>query len=187
MKQTRRKVIDTRLGLTTLLAGTVISVLTLAYATISPAPLIQTAALLVSMGLLFYSSHPLGHYFVARIFGIRVDYFFLGRSEFRRLEIASARMIGNVLPTVGTKLNSSELESLAPRTRGYILGSGVIVSITLVGIQLAYSLVAGFGFLAVLLGTIFFVGSLGTEIIFGTKVGDLSKMKAQFRVADSGS
>ena len=181
MGQTKRKIVSPRVGLPLLLGGSVISVLTLAYAAISHVPLVQTVALLVSMVLLFYSSHALGHHFVARIFGVSVDHFLLGRSDFRKLKITPARMKGSITPTVGTKLNKSKLESLAPRKRGYVFGSGVIVSNTLVGIQLAFSLIVGFGFPAVLLGTIFFVGSLATELIFSTKVGDLWKMRNHFR------
>ena len=129
------------------------------------------------MGLLFYSSHPLGHYFVAKMFGVRVDYFFLGKSDFRKLKMKPMRTIGNTLPTMGTRLNRSRLESLAPRQKGYIFGSGVILSSTLMGVQLCYALFAGFSSLALLLGAIFFAGTLVVELVFSTKVGDLSKMK----------
>ncbi len=156
-----------------------ISVLVLAYASTIVSPLLQTIALLVSLGLLFYSSHPLGHYFVARIFGVRVDYFFLGRSDFRKLKITPARIIGNSLPKVGTKLDKSNFESLARRKRKYIFGSGVILSNILVGIQLAIAVIAGFSYPAILIGALFFVGDLGVELIFSTEVGDLSKMKKQ--------
>lgn len=175
MRQTTR--INSKVGLTTLLCGSVISVLILAYTSTITSPLLQTVALLVSMGLLFYSSHPLGHYFVARMFGVPVDYFFLGKSDFRKLKMKPMRTIGNSLPTIGTKLNKSKLESLAPREKGYVFGAGVILSSILMGIQFAYVLVAGFGFLAVLLSAILFVGTLVMELIFSTKVGDLTKMK----------
>ena len=129
------------------------------------------------MGLLFYLSHPLGHYFVARMFGVHVDYFFVGKSDFRKLKMEPMRTIGNSLPTIGTKLNKSKLESLAPQQKGYIFGSGVILSSALMGIQLGYASVAGFSFLALLLGAILFVGTLVLEFVFSTKVGDLSKMR----------
>lgn len=153
------------------------SILILVYASTTISPLLQTVALIVSMGLLFYSSHPLGHYFVARILGVSVDYFFLGRSDFRKLKTTPGRIMGNSLPTVGTKLNKSKLDSLAPGRRRYIFGSGVILSNLLVAIQLAYAVIADFSYPAILLGALVFVGNLAVEVAFSTKVGDLSKMK----------
>ncbi len=175
MRQTTR--INSKAGLAALLGGSLISVLILTYTSTTKTPLLQTIALLVSMGLLFYSSHPLGHYFVARMFGVPVDYFFLGKSDFRKLKMRPMSTIGNYLPTIGTKLNRTRLESLAPSEKGYVFGAGVILSNILMGIQFAYVLVAGFGLLAVLPSAIFFVGTLVVEFIFSTKVGDLSKMK----------
>ena len=160
-----------------MLTASAVSVLLLAFWLPTLSPLLQTVGLLVSMGLLFYSSHPLGHYFVAKMFGVRVDYFFLGKSEFRKLKMKPMRTIGNTLPTMGTRLNRSRLESLAPRQKGYIFGSGVILSSTLMGVQLCYALFAGFSSLALSLGAIFFSGTLVVEFVFSTKVGDLSKMK----------
>ncbi len=175
MRQNRR--IKLTAGLTSFLGSSVVSILILAYATTIISPLLQAVVLLVSMGLLFYSSHPLGHYFVARILGVSVDYFYLGKSDFRKLKMKPMGVIGNALPTIGTKLNKSKLESLAPREKGYVFGSGVILSNILMGIQFAYVLITGFGLLAVLLSAIFFVGTLVVELVFSTKVGDLSKMK----------
>lgn len=149
----------------------------MAFGLATTSPLLHAAGLLASMGLLFYSSHPLGHYFVARIFGVHVDYFFVGKSDFRKLKMKPMRTIGNTLPTIGTRLNRSRLESLAPHQKGYIFGSGVILSSALMGIQLGYASVAGFSFLALLLGAILFVGTLVLEFVFSTKVGDLSKMR----------
>lgn len=149
----------------------------MAFGLATASPLLQSAALLVSMGLLFYSSHPLGHYFVARMFGVHVDYFFVGRSDFRKLKTKPMSTIGNNLPTMGTRLNRSRLGSLAPHQRGYIFGSGVILSSALMGIQLSYASVAGFSSLALLLGAILFVGTIILEFVFSTKVGDLSKMR----------
>jgi hypothetical protein len=70
--------------------------------------------------------------------------------------------------------------SLPPRKRDYVFGAGVIVSNALVGIQFAYVLVAGFTLPAVLLGTLFFLGTVATELMFSTKVGDLGKMRREF-------
>ena len=42
------------------------------------------------------------------------------------------------------------------------------------------SWVAGFSVPAVLLGTLFFLGTVATELMFSTKVGDLGKMRKEF-------
>jgi hypothetical protein len=85
------------------------------------------------------------------------------------------------MPTIGTKLKKDGLVSLSPRKRGYVFGAGVIVSNALVGVQLLYVLVAGFSLPAVLLGLLFFVVMLSTEFLFSTKVGDLGKMRNEFK------
>lgn len=156
-----------------------ISALILAYASTAKSPLIQAVTLLVSMGLLFYSSHPLGHYLVARILGVGVDYFFLGSSDFKKLEMEPLRTIGKMIPTIGTKLNRSRLGSLAPRWRRFVFGAGVIFSNFLIGVQFAYALVAGFSSPAVLLSAAFVVGTLASEVVLSTKVGDISKMRGR--------
>ena len=85
------------------------------------------------------------------------------------------------MPTIGTKLKKDELARQPPRKRGYIFGAGVIVSNTLVGIELVYVLLSGFSLAAVLLGALFFTVMLATEVLFSTKVGDLGKMSNEFK------
>jgi len=157
----------------------ILSALPLMYSRASGNPSVQVITMLVSMGLVFYASHPLGHYFMARAYGVGTEYFFVGRSDFRKLTLRPMSLVGALVPTIGTKLNKGELASLPPRKRGYVLGAGVIVSNALVGIQLAYVLVAGFTLPAALLGTLFFLGTVATELMFSTKVGDLGKMRRE--------
>jgi hypothetical protein len=142
---------------------------------------VQVLATLVSLGLVFYLSHPLGHFFTARAYGVGTDYFFVGRSDFRKLRLKPMSLVGGLMPTIGTKLKKGELAKLPPRKRGYIFGAGVIVSNALVGIDLLYALAAGFSLPAVLLGALFFVVMLATEFMFSTKVGDLGKMANEFK------
>jgi hypothetical protein len=158
-----------------------ISALLLFYSRASSIPLLQALTMLVSMGLVFYSSHPLGHFFTARAFGVGTDYFFVGRSDFRKLRLKPMSLVGGLMPTIGTKLKRGELTKLPPRKRGYVFGAGVIVSNALVGIEFLYVLVAGFSLPAVLLAALFFVVMLATEFMFSTKVGDLGKMANEFK------
>jgi len=158
-----------------------VSALLLVYSRASSNVVLQVLAMLVSMGLVFYLSHPLGHFFTARAYGVGTDYFFVGRSDFRKLPLKPMSLVGGLMPTIGTKLNREELAKLPPRKRGYIFGAGVIFSNALVGIELLYVLAAGFSLPAVLLGALFFVATLATEILFSTKVGDLGKMAGEFK------
>jgi hypothetical protein len=158
----------------------VLSTLLLVYSRASSNLVVQALTMLVSMGLVFYATHPLGHFLTAKAYGVGTEYFFVGRSDFRKLKLKPMSLVGGLMPTIGTKLKKDELASLSPRRRGYVFGAGVIVSNALVGIQLAYVLAAGFSLPAVLLAVLFFVVILATEFMFGTKVGDLGKMRNEF-------
>jgi len=132
--------VSPRLASSLLVLVAVLSALLLVFSRSSSNPLVQVITMLVSMGLVFYASHPLGHYFVARAYGVGTEYFFLGRSDFRKLRLKPMSSVGALMPTIGTKLKKGELASLPPRKRGRVFGAGVIVSNALIGIQLAYVL-----------------------------------------------
>jgi hypothetical protein len=170
-----------------LLLGVAASALVLAYGRSSSNVVLQVLAMLVSMVIVFFASHPLGHFFLARAYGVGTDYFFVGRSDFRRLPSKAIKLAGGLMPTIGTKLKKGEFAQLPPRKRGHIFGAGVIVSNALVGIELLYVLAAGFSLPAALLGALFFVVMLATEVLFSTKVGDLGKMTAEFKKQVPGS
>ena len=178
MKRASR--VNTGLASSLLVLVVILSALLLVYSSASSDLVVQVVTVLVSMGLVFYASHPLGHFFAARAFGVSTEYFFVGRSDFRKLRLRPMSLVGGLTPTIGTKLKKDELASLSPRRRGYVFGAGVIVSNALVAIQLVYVFVAGFSLPAVLLGTLFLVATLATELLFSTKVGDLGKMRREF-------
>ena len=157
------------------------SALGLAFARSSGSVALQVLAMLVSMVIVFFASHPLGHFFVGRAYGVGTDYFFVGRSDFRKLRTKPISLVGGLVPTIGTKLKKDEFAQLPPRMRGYVFGAGVVVSNTLVGIELLYVLTAGFSLPAVLLGALFFVAMIATELMFSTKAGDLGKMANEFK------
>jgi hypothetical protein len=173
--------VDPALASSLLLLVAVLSALLLVYSRGSSNVIVQALTMLVSMGLVFYSSHPLGHFFTARAYGVRTDYFFVGRSDFRRLKMKPMSLLGGFMPTIGTKLNKEELAAQPPRRRAYIFGAGVLVSNALVGIQLLYVLVSGFSIPAILLGVLFFAATVATEFLFSTKTGDLSKMSRELK------
>ena len=163
------------------------SALGLAYARSSSNVVIQALTMLISMAVVFFASHPLGHLLLARAYGVGTEYFFVGRSDFRKLPSKVVKLAGGLTPTIGTKLKKDELAKLQPRKRGYIFGAGVFVSNALVAIELVYVLAAGFSLPAMLLGVVFFVAMLATEVLFSTKVGDLGKMANEFKKQMPGS
>jgi hypothetical protein len=186
MKQASR--ISPALASSLLTLVAVLSALPLVYSRGSSSLVVQVVAVLVSMGIIFYASHPLGHFFTARAYGVGTEYFFVGRSDFRKLRMKPMSHVVGLMPTIGTKLKKEDLSLLPTRKRGYIFGAGVIVSNALVGIELLYVLAAGFRLPAVLLGALFFAATLATELLFSTRVGDLGKMASEFKrqTADSG-
>lgn len=179
MKQASR--VSLALAASLLVFALVVSALLLAYARASSNLVLQALTVLVSMGLVFYASHPLGHFFTAKAFGVSTEYFFVGRSDFRKLETKPMSIVGGLMPTIGTKLNREGIARLPPRRRRYVFGEGVIVSNSLVGLELVCVLVASFIPPAALVGALFFVVMLATEVMFSTKVGDLGKMANEFK------
>jgi hypothetical protein len=164
-----------------LLICVVASALGLAYARSSSNIEVQSLVMLISMVIVFFASHPLGHLFLARAYGVETEYFFVGRSDFRKLNLKVASVVGGLVPTIGTKLRKDQLAKLLPRKRGYVFGAGVIVSNALVAIEFVCVLVAGFSIPAVFVGALLFISMLATEVLFSTKVGDLGKMAAEFK------
>jgi hypothetical protein len=131
------------------------------------------------MILIFYVLHPLAHYVVGLAYGVKTKYFFLGRSDFGKLGGILGR-IGKVMPTIGTKFDSTQLAAISGAGRGFLFGSGTIVSNVALLAPLLLAIFLGFNIIALILGTLLLLGSLATELIFGTKVGDLYKMKREF-------
>ena len=164
-----------------LAALALLSALILPYSRTSGSALVQSLAVIVSLAVVFFSAHPLGHLVVARLMGVHTEYFFVGRSDFRKLPSRTMSAVGGLVPTIGTKLRRAELVSLPSRRRGYILGAGVLVSNALVGLEVLYVLASGFAPVPGALALAFFAATLATEALFSTRSGDLAKMMAEFK------
>jgi hypothetical protein len=177
--------INTVLAASLLLLATIASFAILGYARTLSSSVVQLLAVLVSMGAVFYAGHPLGHFITAKAYGVGTEYFFVGMSDFGRLDMKPMSTIGGLFPTIGTKLKKSELAPLPPRKRGYVFGSGVIFSVTLMAVQLVYVFIASFSLLAVVVAFLFFAATLATEFLFSTKIGDIAKMTGEFKKAHS--
>lgn len=161
-----------------LIVGIIVSMILLALETVEINFVIQTILLLVSMLLLFYASHPLAHYVVARIYGVRVKYFFVGKSDFGKLG-GPFNPISRLLVTIGTKLDLDRAKTLSRKKRGFLFGSGAIVSTVLIAIPLIFAWFENLNSIALIFGSLFFILNLGSELAFSTKAGDLSKMKRE--------
>ncbi|MCL5067503.1 MAG: hypothetical protein M1368_04015 [Thaumarchaeota archaeon] len=158
-------------GVLLLVSGVVVSVAILLLTRYTTNFILQTILLLSSMGLIFFSSHPLSHYVVARLYGVDVKYFFLGKSDFRKLG-GTLGKFGDFLPTIGTKVDLDQTRKLSKKRRGFLFGSGAIVSSVLMLFPLVVGLIFGLNYVALILGTLLFIGSLGTELVFSTKAGE---------------
>lgn len=143
---------------------------------------LQIILLLLSMAFVFFFSHPLAHFFTGLAFGVRTSYFFLSSSDFRKLG-GSFGKIGNAIPTIGVKFDLGQSVKLSRTKRGFLFGAGAIVSNVGMLIPLLLAIHLNFGLIPLLLGMLFFFASLGTEFLFSSKVGDLSKMKRELSLA----
>ncbi|MHB8566474.1 MAG: hypothetical protein ACYC7D_09915 [Nitrososphaerales archaeon] len=175
----RRRKISSAAGLFLITLMLILSIFLLGLSEITDDAILQTIILLASMGLVFFSTHPLAHYIAARLYGVNVPYFFLSPSDFRNLDFQIAKILGSKIPTVGTKLDRESLSRLGPKERGRIFGVGAIASSLLIVLPLIYAITARFALLALSLGAVFFIVTIGTELTLSTKVGDLAKMKRE--------
>lgn len=151
-----------------------------AVATKSPTLLLvaQVFSLLLSMLLIFYCSHPLAHFIAGRAYGVRTQYFFLGKSDFRKIGGSIGRLSG-FLPTLGTKFDTTKVAVVGRIPRAILFGSGAIVSSVMMAAPLLIAFIFSFNRAALLLGTLVFLATILTELIFSTRIGDLQKMKRE--------
>ena len=153
----------------------------LAYSSFVRSELIQAIVFIVSMVLIWYASHPLSHYISAKILGVRTLYFYIGTTEMRSLDYPISKILDKYFITIGTKLETQKLKSLSRGRRSFVFGAGTIVSTWVAALTLGCAVVLGFSLAALLLGSLFFFGTLATELLFSTKAGDLAKMNRELR------
>lgn len=161
-----------------LIVGIITGFAILYVASVSASAGVQTILLLISMALIFFTSHPLAHYLAGLIYGVDTKYFFISTSEFRKLG-GFLGSLGKTIPTIGVKFQTSQVASIGKLRRSFLFGSGVIVSNVIMGVLVSLAFVLGFSLVASALGMLFLLASLATEFLFSTKVGDLYKMKRE--------
>ncbi len=168
------------MGILVLSAGVVLSIVFLALSGLTQG-LFQAVLFILGMALLWYVSHSLSHYASAKVYRVNTEYFYVGRSELRKVKSPFSTLFAKYLVTLGTKLDAKKFSVLPHSPRAVIMGSGAIVSTILSLLVLVYAFARGFGALALLLGGVFFIVNLMTEILFSTKAGDLGKMRKELR------
>jgi hypothetical protein len=159
-------------------AGIILSIVLFLATSFTRNSFYQDILLLISMGAIFYSSHPLAHYVIAVFSRVGVRYFFVSRSDFRRLG-GPLGALGKSLVTIGVKLEPAQVRQLSRSRRAFLFGSGAIVSNVLLAFELLSGLLTGLSSIALALGTLLFLASVATELFFSTKVGDLRKMQRE--------
>ena len=176
MKTRRIKTVDGVLALSILVIISIVLV------GVSPetAGILQAASFIVGMALLWYTSHALGHYLFARLYGVQTLYFYVGRSEMRKANIPFSKSL-KYLVTIGTKLDREKFKVLPSKRRAAIMGAGALVSTILSALVVIFALAEHLGTLSVALGSVFFLANFATEVALGTKVGDLKKMNTELR------
>lgn len=156
--------------------GVLIGFLVLYFGAINDSILFKTIQLLISMALVFFFSHPLAHYATGLVYGVKTRYFFLSSSDFRKLG-GSLGKFGNRLPTIGVKFDPAQLATVTQSRRAFLFGVGAIASNVGMLAILSLAIILDFGLIPLALGALFLLASIGTELLFSTKVGDLNKMR----------
>ncbi len=141
----------------------------------------QAVAFIISVAIIWYAAHPLGHYIVARFCKVRTLFFYIGRSELRNsTSLSIVKKLASLLITLGTKLNQEDLKIVSKNKRAWIYGSGALVGIVVIALIESYALLdLRYNLITLLLGGLFFLFTLLTEIGLSTKSGDLSKMRKE--------
>lgn len=140
----------------------------------------QAVVFLISMIVIWYASHPLAHFIFANLSRVPVLYFYLAPSEMGKSGFSLARRVSPLLITIGTKLDGSRMSKIPSASRGWIYGSGALVGLVVIAIIESYAILyPKFGVLSMVLGGLFFLLTLGTELTLGAKSGDLSKMRME--------
>ncbi len=137
------------------------------------------------MIIIWYAAHPLSHFTVAKLYGVSTTLFFLAPSDMGKSGgPAIQSKISQMIITVGTKLNHSEFISVSKNHRAWILGSPALIGVVVLALIEAFAILSfEFNFVALVLGGLFFLLTIGTELKLSTKSGDLSKMKKELSKA----
>jgi hypothetical protein len=176
-----RKRIPTQLGVLLLAFLEIVGLALLYLSSLVGQSILQAIAFIISVAIIWYALHPLAHYIVAMFCKVRTLFFYIGRSELRKCTSPSiVKKFAPLLITVGTKLNQDELKLATKSKRAWIYGSGALFGIVVIALIESYALLDfRYNIISLLLGGLFFLFTLLTEITLSTQSGDLSKMRKE--------
>jgi hypothetical protein len=164
-------------GLALLVVGLILGTVLLYITSTISQTIVQALLFLISMIIIWYVAHPLSHYFIARIFSVDTQFFFIAPSDIGKSGPALARKVSPILLTIGTKLDHSRLETVSKIRRAWIFGAGALIGIIILALIESMAILSfRFNVISLVLGGLFFLVTIGTELGLSTKSGDLSKM-----------
>jgi hypothetical protein len=144
----------------------------------------QALLFLISMVVIWYAAHPLTHYTTAKMCGVPTLFFFIEPSDIGKSGPAVAKKISPFLITIGTKLDRSKLTAVSKSRRAWVFGSGALIGVMILALIESIAILSfRFNVISLILGGLFFLLTIGTELGLSTKSGDLSKMKRELAKA----
>ena len=184
MPQKAQKRLPAALGISLLVIAEAFGIALLFLSSNNTQIILQAILFLVSMVVIWYAAHPLSHFVVAKICGVRTLFFFIGPSDIGKNGPSIAKKISPFLITVGTKLDRSSLLAISKTRKAWILGSGALVGVIILALIESFAILDfKFNTVSPVLGGLFFLLTVGTELVLSTKSGDLSKMKKELSKA----
>jgi len=121
--------------------------------------------------------HDLTHHAVGKMFGIRFQYYFLGRSAIRKLKLPLVSGLMDKVPVFVLKVDGSSLRGVSPRRRRWMYASGAMASMDLPWIIVPSSFSLGPYWVGVFFLMLVFGNELFT-LYFSPKTGDLYRAKS---------
>lgn len=120
--------------------------------------------------------HDLTHHAVGKMFGIRFQYYFLGRSAIRKLKLPLVSGLMEKVPVFVLKVDRGSLRGVSPRKRRWMYASGAVASMGLPWIIVPSSFSLGPYWVGVFLVMLILGNTLFT-LYFSPKTGDLYRAK----------
>lgn len=138
--------------------------------------LLRILLLLFAWFSFWFFTHDLTHHAVGNMFGIRFQYYFLGRSAIRKLKLPLVSGLMEKVPVFVLKVDRGSLRGVSPRKRRWMYASGAVASMGLPWIIVPSSFSLG----PYWVGVFFVMLVLGNTLFtlyFSPKTGDLYRAK----------
>jgi hypothetical protein len=175
-----RKGVPSRLGALLLSILEIVGIVILFLSALIVQPILQAIVFIVSVVIVWFTSHPLAHFITAKLCRVRTLFFYIGRSELRSSNFSITKKLASHLVTVGIKLDQAQMKLVSKSKRAWIYGSGALVGIVVIAAIESYALLdLRYNIISLALGGLFFLITLITELTLSTQSGDLSKMRKE--------